>query len=64
MNSEEEYNKSVSLWVSQQKNLIEILELNINYLEKEIELKKIDLQLQTESLFHEKNFLSNYLARQ
>lgn len=61
MDSNIEYEKSISLWKLEQETLISTLELNIDYLEKEIILKQRTLQLHKDSLVHEKNFLSNYI---
>lgn len=64
MDIQEEYKKSRNIWVSEQQNLISILEINIPYLEKEIELKQISLQLAKEALAHEIQYLQNYLKNQ
>lgn len=64
MDSKVEYEKSVSIWKLEQENLISTLEVNIDYLEKEIVLKNRQLQLHKEALEHEKQFLSNYLKLQ
>ena len=60
MDSKVEYDKSVVLWVAEQEVLISTLKLNIEYIDKEIELKKRALQLYKDSLIHEELFLSNY----
>lgn len=64
IDTKEEYNKSINLWVFEQENLISTLELNVSFLEKEIVLKQKALELYKESLDHEKQFLSNYLKLQ
>ena len=60
MDSDLEYKKSISLWKLEQETLISTLELNIEYMEKEIILKQRTLQLQKDSLLHETKFLANF----
>jgi hypothetical protein len=39
-----DYEISVKHWIKKQENLIELIEHNIQYLEKEVELKKVKLK--------------------
>ena len=58
-----EHEKSIDLFILEQTNLIDILKFNIEYLEKEIELKAKGLQLYKDSLVHETDFLNNYINK-
>lgn len=59
-----DYEQSIKNWKKEQENLIETMENNIKYLEKEIELKNIALQLNKDSLIHEKQALENYFNKE
>jgi hypothetical protein len=61
MDTQKEHEISVDLFILEQQNLIETIKLNIEYYEKEIELKSKGLQLYKNSLIHETNFLNNYV---
>ncbi|WP_294892640.1 hypothetical protein [Sulfuricurvum sp. MLSB] len=61
MSVDTDFEKSVELWVKGQKNRIQQLEVTIKYLKDEILLKQNLLELEIESLKHEKDFLENYL---
>lgn len=57
MSLDKQYKQSLGLWKLEQENLISILKLNKEYLEKEIELKKRALSLVLETIEHEENML-------
>lgn len=63
MDIQKEHDKRVDLFVLEQQNLIETIKLNIEYYEKEIELKQKGLQLYKDSLKHETDFLDNYVKK-
>jgi hypothetical protein len=56
-----DYEISVKHWIKEQENLIELIEHNIQYLEKEVELKIKSLEISRDSLIHEKQSLKNCL---
>ena len=63
MDTQKEHEKSVDLFILEQQNLIETIKLNVEYYEKEIELKTKGLQLYKDSLKHETDFLDNYVKK-
>ena len=63
MSIDENYKKSVELWVEQQRKNIELIDFNNNQLFKEIEIKKEQLELSQKVLEHEVNFLNDYLKQ-
>lgn len=63
MGIQEQHELSVQNWILEQRNTIEILELNLKYLEKEIELKQKEFGLKKESLENETKLLYNYLKQ-
>jgi hypothetical protein len=63
MDTDKAHEKSIDLFILEQQNLIDTLKLNIEYLKKEITLKKRGLQLYQDSLEHETDFLNNYVKK-
>ena len=63
MDANIEYKKSVEHWILTQNNIIDTIELNVAYLEKEVELKQEALKMNKKSLIHEKKYLNNYLKQ-
>lgn len=61
MSTKENYDLSVDLWVKSQENNISLLKTTIDYLNKEIEIKKQSLDLALKTLEHEEKFLNDYL---
>lgn len=59
--TEENYQKSVNLWIEGQKKQIAILKDSAEYLGREICLKTDLLKNVFESIKHEEEFLENYL---
>lgn len=59
-----DYEISIDNWKKEQENLIDLLQNNIDYLEKEIELKTRALQINKDSLIHEKQALENYFNKE
>lgn len=53
--------KSSELYINEMNLLIEFFENNIIYLEKEIEIKQRILEINKDSLTHEKQALEKYL---
>ena len=59
-----DYEISMENWKKEQLNLIETMQNNIDYLEKEIALKNIALKLNKDSLIHEKQALETFLKKE
>jgi hypothetical protein len=61
MTNEEKYKISTDSWIAQQKKQIEVIELSIAYIEKDILLKTEWLEIERKTLEHEKGFLVTYI---
>jgi hypothetical protein len=61
MTNEEKHKISTDSWIAQQKKQIEVIELSIAYMEKDILLKKEWIEIERKTLEHEKEFLVTYV---
>ncbi len=60
MDIDKEYKESQRLYILGQEKSIELLQNNIEYLKKEIQIKQELLKLDEMALKHETTFLDNY----